>query len=364
MDSDIRTPQGIGSMSYIPDKYGVSQYAWPTGESSAASAFGSMAGAIPVVGNVVGGLLNYFSQQSANRQAQENFERQLKWQADMMDRQWQRESAFKSEIAQVQRMKQAGLNPALMFKGAQGASASMASAPDAPIIKAPVVDNEFGSNLIGGLQGSIDMLSQSEKNQALIKTLSKEAEKHGADSEFQKQWIGFLRATFDERAMSTKMNIAEQQARINLMVQQTANQASQALLNNTEVANYAKKLGIEVYKIDSALKSALATASAMRYSADVHGEAVKYSADKQQETSMAVSQSELFTRFEIEMNKLGVEKQKTTALCDYLRKSGNLSRMQMYLAPLNTLIGAASTITSALGNTGAAGTVIKGFAAF
>lgn len=364
MVSDIRTPQGIGSLSYIPDKYGVSPFAWPTGTSSVVSSLGSMAGAIPIIGNVAGGLLNYFSQQSANKQAQENFERQLKFQADMMDKQWQRESAFKSEMAQVQRMKQAGLNPSLMFKGAQGASASMASAPDAPSLKAPVVDNQFGSNLIGGLQGSIDMLSQSEKNQALIKTLSKEAEKHGADSEFQKQWTGFLRATFDERVMSTRMNIAEQQERIGLMVQQAANNASQALLNKTEVAGYMKKLGIEVYKADSAFKAALSSASAMRYSADKNLEAAKYSADKHQETSMAISQSELFTRFEIEMNKLGVEKEKTQSLVDYLKKSGNLNQMQMYLAPLNTLISAFGAITNGLGNSGAAATVIKGFAAF
>lgn len=75
------------------------------------------------VGSVVGAVLNPFLQWQQNRYNQRLMEQQNQWNLE----QWQRETAYNSPSAQMQRLAAAGINPALAFSQGQLVNEAAAS---------------------------------------------------------------------------------------------------------------------------------------------------------------------------------------------------------------------------------------------
>lgn len=112
---------------------------------------------------LAGSILNYSSQNAANAANQRNFELSLAEQR----RQFNTSLRYNSEVAQVQRLRQAGLNPALVF-GQGGASVAAGSPPSANPIQATDFSG-VGTSIHDAmaLASSIDVnKSQQDKNLA------------------------------------------------------------------------------------------------------------------------------------------------------------------------------------------------------
>lgn len=119
-----------------------------------------------VLGSVIGGIFGNKSQQSANaaniqinRENNEFNERMMQKQQDYNTDMWNKQNAYNTPSAQVQRLKEAGLNPYLMMSNgnqigtaSSANSTSMASASGNPNVQAydPSSGISNGVNAIGG----------------------------------------------------------------------------------------------------------------------------------------------------------------------------------------------------------------------
>lgn len=81
------------------------------------SLLGTLAGGIPVIGNLAQGMINYFTQarntEKTNKANREMAEYQYSKDVEM----WNRANEYNSPQAQMQRLKEAGLNPHMVYGG-------------------------------------------------------------------------------------------------------------------------------------------------------------------------------------------------------------------------------------------------------
>lgn len=89
-------------------------------------------GALPFLGSLAGSVFNYFSQKSTNkenaRQAELNRQfnaQQAKLQRDWSQRMWNLNNSYNTPSAQMQRLREAGLNPNLAYGDLSSSSASL-----------------------------------------------------------------------------------------------------------------------------------------------------------------------------------------------------------------------------------------------
>ena len=142
-------PSSLGSSSLLKGAFtllGLANHSNPLGWASLGA-------------NVLGNILNHKSASDAQKLQLQMFKEQLKFNHDEAELAFNREAEYNSEVSQVARMRAAGLNPALMFKGADSVNSSAASAPSAPDLKYPLIDSQLGTHGLESLLQGTDLLS-------------------------------------------------------------------------------------------------------------------------------------------------------------------------------------------------------------
>lgn len=133
------------------------------------------AGAIGVVGNFLSGEKNYEYQQRAMREQMAWQEKMNAQQQDWQEMMWNKTNEYNTPDAQMQRLKEAGINPNVMYNGAGTmGSAQMASQPETP--GAPSGFNP-GFDLTSGLAQTA--LLEAQKKNIEADTEKKEEETKG-----------------------------------------------------------------------------------------------------------------------------------------------------------------------------------------
>lgn len=125
---------------------------------------------ITAAANIIGGIMSYHGQQSANAQAFANMQHQNKWQEMMFDR----VNAYNDPSAQRDRYERAGINPYMALGNITPGTAQSSSAPS----PAPVGNTMEGvANSMNGLGYSMmQAYQQTRLNDAQIDKLQAEAE--------------------------------------------------------------------------------------------------------------------------------------------------------------------------------------------
>lgn len=131
---------------------------------------------------------NYWNERSMQFQSQEA-ERSYQRQREMYDYMFQKENEYNAPIRQMQRLRQAGLNPALLAGSAVDAGSSAVSAPSSPQASA-----NMGSSALPAAQfdtsAFVEMaraISQIGLNDSQIRKSNKEIEKIGSEIELNKK---------------------------------------------------------------------------------------------------------------------------------------------------------------------------------
>lgn len=131
---------------------------------------------------------NYWNERSMAFQSQEA-ERSYQRQREMYDYMFQKENDYNSPMRQMQRLRQAGLNPALLAGSAVDAGSSAVSAPASPQASA-----NMGSSSLPAAQfdtsSFVEMakaISQIGLNDSQIRKSNKEIEKIGSEIELNKK---------------------------------------------------------------------------------------------------------------------------------------------------------------------------------
>lgn len=211
-----------------------------------------------------GSALNYFSQKEVMQHQIDLMREQNKFAEHMTDKQ----NLWNSEPAQMNRIAQAGLNPALAF--GDSSAGGVASAPGTPTLQAPQVDfSDIGlsaaqafSAIASGTKDSeeakginIDNMTRAAMNQKQLEHLDSLLESEETNRSLtrmqramvrtQRDWVNFqLRlgnATFDSQVQSRVLQNLETQARTNMLMEEgknyaadTAYKKSMTVLNNIE----------------------------------------------------------------------------------------------------------------------------------
>lgn len=118
----------------------------------------------------LGGVLGFFGQNHANAQALANVREQNAWQEKM----WHLSNLYNAPTAQVERLKQAGINPAIALGNITPGTAQAMSAP------APAGAGNAGAELGRGISNAgmmaLQAYQQSQLNEAQVDKLRSEAE--------------------------------------------------------------------------------------------------------------------------------------------------------------------------------------------
>lgn len=117
------------------------------------------------VGQVVGGLVNAFSQGFTNAKNRRWSEKMWNWQRDAALADWEMQNAYNSPSAQMERLKAAGLNPNLVYDNGAKYEAGAVRGGSAPTGNAQAP--EFGSALTG-MMSFVDMKMKNAQIDNLI----------------------------------------------------------------------------------------------------------------------------------------------------------------------------------------------------
>lgn len=130
--------------------------------------------AIGALGMLGGGLLNSEGQKSANKTNLQIAREQNAWNLQ----QWERENAYNTPSAQLQRLKDAGLNPNLMY----GSGQSFSAAASSPRAASSHVQNE-NAGTAGGIASALQFVMQSVLQQSELQKMQAQSDliKHQAD---------------------------------------------------------------------------------------------------------------------------------------------------------------------------------------
>lgn len=131
---------------------------------------------------------NYWNMQSMDFQSREA-ERSYQRQREMYDYMFQKENDYNSPAMQMQRLRAAGLNPALIAGSAIDAGSSAVSAPASPQASA-----NMGSSALPAVQFDANSIAEMAKamsqiglNESQIRKSNKEIEKIGSEIELNKK---------------------------------------------------------------------------------------------------------------------------------------------------------------------------------
>jgi len=125
-----------------------------------------LGGIISGIGSAVGGAFGYFGQKEANKTNIKLAEQARQHDISM----WNAQNAYNTPAMQMQRMKEAGLNPNLVY-GSGAAQTTAGSPPKAPV---PQVDNEMASLAQMSLTPMISLYQDWQVKKAQIDNLEAE----------------------------------------------------------------------------------------------------------------------------------------------------------------------------------------------
>ena len=149
---------------------------------------------IGAAGSAIGGLGSYFG---------------AKYQADKSVDLWREQASYNTPAMQMQRFREAGLNPNLIYS--QSESGNMSSPP-----QITGYDNAVKNGLVGGFQG-LEMLLQLEKTKQEIETQKAQTENINADTEsmrnrnFEYSVYGMAKAQAEYEALLNRKDLTFQQ---------------------------------------------------------------------------------------------------------------------------------------------------------
>lgn len=127
-----------------------------------------LGGLLAAGGSVLGGSLNYFGQKAANKQNAEIAAKQRAFDLEM----WNKNNAYNTPLAQMARLKEAGLNPNLIY-GSGSASTGLSSSY--PKATTPVMQNEFGG-LGQGVSSALGQFYDIKMKEAQINAINNNAD--------------------------------------------------------------------------------------------------------------------------------------------------------------------------------------------
>lgn len=358
-DFTPRAPSGIGNLDYFPSKYGtnVSEASVPSGSISPLSAIG-------VGGNLFSTFMNMHSQDEINRQQYRMFKEQMDFNRIEAEKARNFQANFNSEVNQVKRLREAGLNPALVFGGSQSVGSSQAQSPDAPHFQAPRLNNELGSSIINGALGGADLLTKTEYNRAFVDLLKEQSRKFGVDSEAQRIINGLARMTFDDNVSKTRLECASLMQQANMYASQSALNMANKLFTDNETSLLLERLHISYQQLQNALEIATVNSAAHVKSAQIGASASMYGSDQYVKATGMNNKTALTMNFrdnlQHSLDRM-VGKQNSKALINLWDKQARWTELQTSIAPIRLMFDASNMLFN---NFKSAGQGLAAFAKF
>lgn len=212
----------------------------------------ALTGAIGALGSVAGNVVNGLFSKSAATTAFKRQKELMALQQQYAVENWNREAAYNDPKAQMQRLKDAGLNPNLVYgSGAAGLEAPSTAAPTAP--SAPMQSTapaDFGAAVSDAVNAAVgianakkadsETIAQNIENDYLFKTLKDRIESVAIENNWKKeQTAKVIEETTNLVALRNQM-----QAEIDLL-------KSKNRLTQKEVSWYDRHMSVEIAHLKS-----------------------------------------------------------------------------------------------------------------
>lgn len=254
--------------------------------------------------NVGSSIADIFSQNSANKTNLKIAQMNNEWSERMMDKQnqydidmWNRNNEYNSPTAQVERLKAAGLNPALMMgTGAAGTATGSSSVGLPSPSSASVQPLQFGG-ISKAIESSIMLASQLARNSAEINFINTQSDVLRQESKVKiaemEENIRGKRYDTDFRKMNESIRVATENEQYLQMVQNRDIRAfEKVLMNQTKILN-----GIQITHLPDQMKADIALKLAQKESLSTPelGRELKFF---QQKYGVKISKSDLKAIFD------------------------------------------------------------------
>lgn len=257
--------------------------------SKSASSILSAAGPI---GSLIGAGLDFFSTLNTNKLQEKMFHENMQFQREMAAENFKRSSQWNSEPAQVARLRQAGINPALAFGEGNSAQVSTGSTPSSPVpsLHAPSVGGaSFGSSFGQSLGQSIDNTYKAESLRKAFRLLDEQTKDFRYSALGKANEFRLREAGFEDLLESFKVSNEEGKQRAFMLRRQGEQLAAQSVLQYAQARNIPAQLKLSYDQLSQALTIANAEFRTRLREANIHASASKYAADAS--TTSAVIQS-------------------------------------------------------------------------
>lgn len=117
--------------------------------------------------SLIGGLTSLFGSKSQFNEQKKLIE--LQYQKNL--EQWNRENEYNAPVAQMQRLRDAGLNPNLVYGNGNNTAGSAASSPSYGLAEAPNIIGEIGKVMQYNMMQTMNMMQQIQQTQAKVDTM-------------------------------------------------------------------------------------------------------------------------------------------------------------------------------------------------
>ena len=196
---------------------------------------GALIGAgISALAHVAGAGINAASNNMANKWNRREAEKNRKWQEEM----WNKQNNYNLPVNQLQRIKDAGLNPNLVFgqNGMSTQGASFNATPVQPNMASP----QYG-DMLKGVGSAIEVYQQLKLNQAQINLM--ESQRHKNESEAKGQdWINnFNLSTEEIQKHQKEVDLAGSQLKNNLTSEEITRIKNTSSLISEQIKTEVKK---------------------------------------------------------------------------------------------------------------------------
>lgn len=211
-------------------------------------AFPLAAAIIPAAASLVGGAIDAFSQNAANkrniemqRETNELNYRMFQEQNEWNLQQWNRENEYNSPEAQAERLRAAGINPAYVFgNGSVSEASSIQSASPSPAVSPKMEPIRVGDQLAQGVYTGINAYNQSQlinaqtdeirerahglaiENDLKFAEISARIENMNLDNKTKSILRDILLATKHDEIALKRGSVAQQSAQTNKLIEETS----------------------------------------------------------------------------------------------------------------------------------------------
>lgn len=117
--------------------------------------------------SLIGGLTSLFGSKSQFKEQQKLIN--LQYQKNL--EQWNRENEYNAPKAQMERLRDAGLNPNLVYGNGNNTAGTAASSPSYGLAEAPNIIGEIGKVMQYNMMQTLNMMQQIQQTQAKVDTM-------------------------------------------------------------------------------------------------------------------------------------------------------------------------------------------------